>query len=1287
MGAASGRNTPAAPEQPTESPDSEIEEHKAYLLSIKDTTHQYLSESDFATSNGYYWHQNILWKGTHSWRAECIVAERFNTETGQSDMLVVWSELDDSNAWTQMSKEDNMWVSYSLTPESLLSEWSTSGRRRAWLCFSGHTITTTAEDAPTDRSNEGTDWSSTDDEAEDEDGGSKDERYSRQVNEQEPYCKDEREHQSKLHDLLQQMEQDHQDKLQNLHRHCTGKDKAINNLMKDLNILRENSDDKDEQCEQMSKKIEELQQFIKDRQRAFEEHNNWREDSHRRSNSTQALEQLRQELDKKEEEIEKKEEEIERLHSKYDRERRDALDKQEQRFRVQLHREQQVCQTQIEDMRRELAFDMENKDRDVAALNQELNRIRGQKIDTVQQQGMGQHTPDMEDSDVFRKQRETSEINRQLFETQIASKDRELAALTQELERVNGKFLEAAALSTFSQERKEDSERFNQLKEENDGLHDQLNHLFKSMADTASSEKNAITQMRELERELESLRGVEGRYQNIRGRLDSVCCEDESQHKNKCQQAGGCVDAREHASHRLLDTQRRQPEGNFYGPSDSGGDRFSGVRYWHDESGHDDDHRGFGSTARRPAQYGSPSYTQRGRGGNESRASMSGGMRPECLSYAEHKVNVAKEGGCFNREAHCAAIETLKEQWEGQFIDKLRKLDQEAFSRTTVEELLREVFESREDPLHQFDLGKVSGYAERVHLEQKWHQPDSREIQQRCHDFTQASDKQGGLNSFPEMASTFFENNYDSWFTTQEFEEMARRKSTTRVMIEDKDPKLPDGQFWTGKTTLKRSTAHNKEGTGLFEFICYIEDYSQAKLWHPEREYERRTAAFLQGVKSQELKHAVQSMVQQFRGSRGESLGDSAWALFRKALLHKYPPMNWRHALMTEWWESTVQGPKDIQTMATSASYWTNVVTMMLPQHQKLPPAFVGFLITANAHPRLVSYLEQFNWDCGDLGLTVALLNRAERFQEPNYNRETKAKKVESAAQRDVMDSDLSEGQQAALKIMRGCSSDMQPYLAQLAEVLQDAQKDADTRACRKEYDMFDDIPMPTLKQIVGSVPRIVAEVKRLVWGGVVEAVHVANNVSKDLFFQRLKDLQECTLCGSPHHVLAACEKWQPHKPSFTSALQQNSFQRHTTPYRQTSPLREDKYHDRAQRAADDQVEKLKREIQKLTEELRRSQGAQGAGAPPHATQVNRSGAARQWQKDQRAAAAKQTEAWSREEFSAPVHPKSVIDRHGQDSDVPSEFDTDVHSDISDRSVSPPRTSRREGGRGNGKRD
>ena len=88
---------------------------------------------------------------------------------------------------------------------------------------------------------------------------------------------------------------------------------------------------------------------------------------------------------------------------------------------------------------------------------------------------------------------------------------------------------------------------------------------------------------------------------------------------------------------------------------------------------------------------------------------------------------------------------------------------------------------------------------------------------------------------------------------------------------------------------------------------------------------------------------------------------------------------------------------------------------MMLPQHQKLPSAFVGFLITVNVHPHLVSHLDQWNWDCGDLGLTVALLNRAERIQEPNYNRETKAKKVESA---EILTSTIGRG---VTRCSQGC--------------------------------------------------------------------------------------------------------------------------------------------------------------------------------------------------------------------------------------------------------------------------
>ena len=73
-----------------------------------------------------------------------------------------------------------------------------------------------------------------------------------------------------------------------------------------------------------------------------------------------------------------------------------------------------------------------------------------------------------------------------------------------------------------------------------------------------------------------------------------------------------------------------------------------------------------------------------------------------------------REVSCFNLKTHCTVIEKLKQHWEDQFSDRLRKMDQGALSRTTVEELLKEVFEYREDPLHHFELGTVSGQGGRA---------------------------------------------------------------------------------------------------------------------------------------------------------------------------------------------------------------------------------------------------------------------------------------------------------------------------------------------------------------------------------------------------------------------------------------------------------------------------------------------------------------------------------------------------------------------------------------------
>ena len=69
-----------------------------------------------AQNTEYYWLDDNLWKGTSCWRSDHIVAKRFNTASGQPDMLVAWSTWDVSTkAWTVMTTDDtdDMWVTHS----------------------------------------------------------------------------------------------------------------------------------------------------------------------------------------------------------------------------------------------------------------------------------------------------------------------------------------------------------------------------------------------------------------------------------------------------------------------------------------------------------------------------------------------------------------------------------------------------------------------------------------------------------------------------------------------------------------------------------------------------------------------------------------------------------------------------------------------------------------------------------------------------------------------------------------------------------------------------------------------------------------------------------------------------------------------------------------------------------------------------------------------------------------------------------------------------------------------
>lgn len=69
-----------------------------------------------------------------------------------------------------------------------------------------------------------------DSETDDEDG-SREERYTGQVYEQEPYCKNETENRSRIDDHVQQLESDHRERLHKVPGERSDKDRQINNLM------------------------------------------------------------------------------------------------------------------------------------------------------------------------------------------------------------------------------------------------------------------------------------------------------------------------------------------------------------------------------------------------------------------------------------------------------------------------------------------------------------------------------------------------------------------------------------------------------------------------------------------------------------------------------------------------------------------------------------------------------------------------------------------------------------------------------------------------------------------------------------------------------------------------------------------------------------------------------------------------------------------------------------------------------------------------------------------------
>jgi hypothetical protein len=66
-------------------------------------------------------------------------------------------------------------------------------------------------------------------------------------------------------------------------------------------------------------------------------------------------------------------------------------------------------------------------------------------------------------------------------------------------------------------------------------------------------------------------------------------------------------------------------------------------------------------------------------------------------------------------------------------------------------------------------------------------------------------------------------------------------------------------------------------------------------------------------------------------------------------------------------------------------------------------------------------------------------------------------------------------------------------------------------------FSAVDECPLPFPTQVVTSVKMILAELKRICWGGTMQNVYEKAGVTHETFKTRMRN-RECTMCGSAAH-------------------------------------------------------------------------------------------------------------------------------------------------------------------------
>ncbi len=176
-----------------------------------------------------------------------------------------------------------------------------------------------------------------------------------------------------------------------------------------------------------------------------------------------------------------------------------------------------------------------------------------------------------------------------------------------------------------------------------------------------------------------------------------------------------------------------------------------------------------------------------------------------------------------------------------------------------------------------------------------------------------------------------------------------------------------------------------------------------------------------------------------------------------------------------------------------------------------LPQPLITMILSAQAHPAVATNLENFTWKAGDLPDTLAVLRLAEKRCVPDYNTSRTAKLDQGQVQLELGEHPARTEQDTTMvKVMQTLAPQSNSAVVEFLKMLQHLDKSQHTDP--EWFSDQDDRPLPYPTQVVVSINMIVAELKRIRWGGTLQDVHEKTGVTHEMFKTRMRNCKSPTL-------------------------------------------------------------------------------------------------------------------------------------------------------------------------------